>query len=66
MGAEMSQEQQETNGSRNDGLNKENLMNNHEPFFRREEQHLNKMKLGVTVGCDGLIAINDHDETSFG
>ena len=62
----MSQEQQETNGSRNGGENIENLMIDQGPFFRREEQHLNKTKSGVTVGSDGLIAINDRDETSFG
>ena len=43
--AEMSQEHSRTNGTRNDSLNKENLMDNRERVLHREEPFLNKTKL---------------------
>ena len=38
--AEMNQEYSESNGTQNDGLNKENLMDNRERVLRREEPFL--------------------------
>ena len=50
MGAEMSQEQQETNGTRIDALNTENLKKNCEPFFPPRRTALKEAKMGVAVG----------------
>ena len=41
----MSQEQQETNKSRNDGLNKENLMNNHRQLSPSRKTPFKETKL---------------------
>ena len=45
----MSQEQQETNGSRNDGLNKENLMNDHRQVLTPRRTVFKERKWSMTV-----------------
>ena len=48
--AEMHQEYSESNGSRNDALNNENLMIDHGQFLHREEMHLKETNLGSAGG----------------
>ena len=40
-------------------------MNDHGPVLRRKEVHLKERERGAAIRSDGLIAINDRDETSF-
>ena len=61
----MHQEYSELNGSRNDTLNKENLMINHGHVLPPRRMSFKEAKMGSAVRSDGLIAINDRDETSF-
>ena len=57
----MRQEQHKTNGTQIDALNIENLMNDHGPVLPSRRNEFKEAKMGVAVGSDGLIAINDHD-----
>ena len=57
----MSQEHSKSNGTRNGGLNKENLMKIHGPILPPRRTALKEAIMGVTVGSDGLIAINGRD-----
>ena len=50
MGAEMSEENQETNDTRFGGVNTSNLKNDCEQFLHREELHLKETNLGSAVG----------------
>ena len=40
-------------------------MNNHGPVLPPRRTEFKEAKMGVAVGSDGLIAINDRDETSL-
>ena len=64
-GVEMSQEQEETNGARIDALNTENLMNDHGQVLPPWRIALKEAKMGVAVGSNELITINDRDDTLF-
>ena len=61
----MHQEYSESNGSRNDALNKENLMIDHGRLFPPRRTDFKETIMSSAVRSDGLIAINDHDETSL-
>ena len=66
MGAEMSCEHKEINGTRNGEVHTENLMKNREPFFRREELHLKRTKSNHSRPMKRCIMIYGHDRAPFG
>ena len=61
----MHQEYSKSNSSRNDALNKENLMIDHERLFPSRRIDFKETKMSSVIRSDGLIAINDRDETSL-
>ena len=62
----MSQEYKERNGTRNDWLNKEYLINNLGRVLRHEELHWYESGLCTAVRSDGLIVIIGRDPASVG
>ena len=61
----MHQEYSESNGLRNDALNKENLMIDHGRLFPPRRTDFKETEMSSAVRSDGLSTINDHDETSL-
>ena len=61
----MSYKHNEKGGTRNDGVNTSNLKNDREHLLPSLRITLKGAKMGSPVRSDGLIAINDRDETSF-
>ena len=61
----MSYKHRETNGTRNDSLNMENLVKNRERFFSSRRTHFIKSEMIVDCRKKMMIAIDGRDRTSF-